>query len=161
MRTITWASHTWNRIKLNVPGQHIGSSSTLILRVLILSVRMCIQFCPTHAMAMNNLGVIEKNVGNVYHFHHNVTFVRRSYSQIPQAIEYYKQALKANPKFAQTLNNIGVIYTMIGQVLLPFLIYKTRISLSIVIVLIAVVGRGFGVPKKGLGGGSVVCGSIQ
>ena len=34
---------------------------------------------------------------------------------LDQAIVYYQEALKANPHFAQTLNNLGVIYTMLGK----------------------------------------------
>lgn len=50
-------------------------------------------------MAWNNLGVIEKMKGN-----------------LPKAIEFYLLALKANPKYAQTMNNLGVVYLMQGKV---------------------------------------------
>lgn len=30
-------------------------------------------------------------------------------------MEYYKQAIKVNPDFSQTLNNVGILYTMHGK----------------------------------------------
>ena len=35
---------------------------------------------------------------------------------LPRAIECYKSALDINPKFAQALNNIAVVYTIQGKV---------------------------------------------
>lgn len=32
------------------------------------------------------------------------------------AMEYYKAVVKISPDFSQTLNNIGIIYTMQGRV---------------------------------------------
>jgi hypothetical protein len=32
------------------------------------------------------------------------------------AMEYYKAVIKINPDFSQTLNNMGILYTMQGNV---------------------------------------------
>lgn len=60
---------------------------------------MALEFDPQQAMALNNLGVIAKSSG-----------------QLDKAIEYYERAVAASPTFTQTLNNLGVVYTMLGRV---------------------------------------------
>jgi hypothetical protein len=42
---------------------------------------------------------------------------------LPRAIECYKSALEINPKFAQALNNIAVVYTIQGKVTSRFIFY--------------------------------------
>jgi protein O-GlcNAc transferase len=44
-----------------------------------------------------------------------VDYLRYSRGNLDKSIYYYQEALKANPQFAQTLNNLGVIYTMLGK----------------------------------------------
>ncbi len=61
--------------------------------------RLAVEFDSHHAMALNNLGVLEKYKGN-----------------LEKSIEYYERAVACAPTLAQTLNNLGVIYTMLGRV---------------------------------------------